>query len=70
MVKNGRKWSNWVKMAKNVQKWPNMVKMVDFLVLDGLARWIGAMDWRDGLARWIGTTFETPQRGDLFHPQN
>ena len=42
-------------MDKNVQKWPNMAKMVDFLVLDGLARWIGAMDWRDGLARWIGT---------------
>ena len=42
MVKTGQKWP---KMAKNGQKWPNMVKMVDFLVSDGLARWIGVMDW-------------------------
>ena len=45
MVKYDRNSQNWSKMAKNGQKWPNMVKMVDFLVSDGLARWIGVMDW-------------------------
>ena len=44
-IKNGQKWPKMAKMVKNVQKWPNMVKMVNFLSLDGLARWIGAMDW-------------------------